>query len=173
MQQSHTTLLIVWHSRTTTSQQAAFFAAQSAQETLHSMEASSQVRVLCLPVEQVQTATLLNSAAYLFCAPENLGSLSGEMKTFFDQNYYPALDQLNGRPYGLIISAGSDGTGAARQTERICTGWRLSAVAPTLIINTDAQSPEQILAPKTLNTQQIEAAKEMGGLLAAHLALSL
>ena len=30
-----------------------------------------------------------------------------------------------GRAYATVISAGSDGTGAQRQIDRIATGWRL------------------------------------------------
>ena len=52
------------------------------------------------------------------------------MKEFFDRCYYGALDRIQGLPYACAISAGSDGAGAARQTERICTGWRLRAAAP-------------------------------------------
>src|SRR3546814_20806632 len=71
------------------------------------------------------------------------------MKEFFDRNYYPVLDRLNGRPYALMIAAGSDGSAAARQAERICTGWRLRQLAPTLIVNTPVQTTQQILTPKT------------------------
>ena len=167
------TLLIVWHSRTTASQQLAFFAAQAAQETLTQMDSTDQVRILTKAASEVNSSLLLEADAYLFCAPENLGSLSGEMKAFFDRNYYAVLDQLNGRPYGLIISAGSDGAGAQQQAERICTGWRLQAIAPSLIVNTAAQSPAEIVALKTISPEQAQPAKEIGSLLAAHLALGL
>ena len=39
---------------------------------------------------------LLASGGFLFCAPENLASLSGEMKEFFDRCYYGALDRIRG-----------------------------------------------------------------------------
>ena len=81
---------------------------------------------------------------------ENLAALSGLMKDFFDRCYYPVLGRINGRPYGLMICAGSDGTNAARQAMRIATGWRLRAVAEPLIICTHAQTPEAILAPKVI-----------------------
>ena len=167
------TLLIVWHSRTTASQQLAAAAAQSAQDVLKEMECQHQIQISCKHAEEVDASMLLTADAYLFCAPENLGSLSGEMKAFFDRNYYAAIDQINGRPYGIIISAGSDGQGAATQTERICTGWRLQLIRPALIVNVDAQTAKEILAPKTLSPVQIESAKELGALLAAHLALAL
>ncbi|HBL66990.1 MAG TPA: flavodoxin, partial [Achromobacter sp.] len=40
--------------------------------------------------------------------------------------------------------------GAARQVDRICTGWRLKPVAPALIVNLGAQSAQQILADKVV-----------------------
>lgn len=173
MQPKLATLLIVWHSRTTASQQAAFFAKEAADEIVQELDVAQQIRILCLTAPEVNSEILLQADAYLFCAPENLGSLSGEMKAFFDQNYYAALDRINGRPYGVIISAGSDGQGAVKQVERICTGWRLQRIAPAVIVLTHAQSPEDILKIKKLDKDQAQAAKELGGLLAAHLALAL
>lgn len=167
------TLLIVWHSRTTASQQLALSAAQAAKNVLEEMGCAHQVQVLCQRAEDVDASLLLAADAYLFCAPENLGSLSGEMKAFFDKNYYAVIDQINGRPYGLIISAGSDGQGAAKQAERICTGWRLELIMPAIIVNVAAQTAEEILATKTLSAKQVEPAKELGGLLAAQLALTI
>lgn len=167
------TLLIVWHSRTTASKQLALSAAQAAKDVLEEMECAHQVQVLCKPAEEVESSLLLEADAYLFCAPENLGSLSGEMKAFFDKNYYAVIDQINGRPYGLIVSAGSDGQGAVKQTERICTGWRLQLMMPAIIVNVAAQTAEEILATKRLTPEQTEPAKELGGLLAAHLALAI
>lgn len=166
-------LLIVWHSRTRASQQAAFFAAQGARHTLIQMDSQQRITVCCMPALQVQAQDLLQAQAYLFCAPENLGSLSGEMKTFFDLNYYAVLEQLNGRPYSAIISAGSAGQGAAQQIERICTGWRLNLIHPITILNSRAQTPSAIAALKQLTPEQQQQSKQIGGLLAAHIALSL
>lgn len=167
------TLLIVWHSRTCASKQLAQAAALRAQEVLEELECTEQIQILCLAADDVQSKQILEADAYLFCAPENLGTLSGEMKAFFDRNYYAVLEQINGRAYGLIISAGSDGQGAARQAERICTGWRLQAVAPTIIVNTAAQTTEEILAIKTISATQAAPAAELGALLVAQLALGL
>src|SRR3546814_12969381 len=89
------------------------------------------------------------------------------MKEFFDRNYYAVLDQLNGRPYGLMISAGTDGAAAVRQAERICTGWRLNAVAPPLIVKTGADTPEAIAAPKTIRPEDRALCATLGGTLAA------
>ncbi|WP_371734612.1 flavodoxin family protein [Allopusillimonas soli] len=110
---------------------------------------------------------LLAADAYLFCAPENLAALAGAMKEFFDRTYYAVLDMLNGRPYALMISAGSDGSGAARQAERICTGWRLSPIAPALVVNFRAQTAERIWEPKMLEPADGQACHTLGGTLAA------
>jgi multimeric flavodoxin WrbA len=71
---------------------------------------------------------------YIFATPENLASMSGLLKDSFDRTYYAALDRINGRPYGTLVCAGSDGQNAVRQIERIATGWRLKAVVPALIL---------------------------------------
>ncbi|CAJ1450139.1 unnamed protein product, partial [Effrenium voratum] len=86
-----------------------------------------------------QVDDLLSAQGFLFCAPENLATMSGEMKEFFDRTYYAALGRLNGRPYALAVAAGSDGQGAAGQMARICQGWRLKAMAEPLVLRNGAQ----------------------------------
>lgn len=164
------TLLIVWHSRTGAARQLAQAAEQGAGDALDALDARDQVKVVLRQADDAGVQDVLQADAYLFCAPENLGSLSGAMKEFFDRNYYGVLDQISGRPYALAVSAGSDGSGAVRQAERICTGWRLRPVAPACIVNTDAQTPEAILAEKHLSEAQCQPAWELGGTLAALLA---
>ncbi|WMD18046.1 NAD(P)H-dependent oxidoreductase [Achromobacter seleniivolatilans] len=159
-------LLIVWHSRTGAARQMAEAAARGAAAAATQLEQTEELRIVLRRAAAVEADALLASQAFLFCAPENLASLSGEMKEFFDRNYYAVLDQLSGRPYALAISAGSDGAGAVRQTERICTGWRLKAVAPALIVNLGAQTADQILAPKTVPAADLIRCEELGGLLA-------
>ena len=116
---------------------------------------------------------LLESDGYLFACPENLAAVSGLMKDFFDRSYYAVLGHIEGRPYASLICAGSDGTNAARQIERIATGWRLRAVAPPLIVCTHAQTPEEILAPKTIGPADLRRCEELGATLAAGLALGI
>lgn len=164
-------LLIVWHSRTGAAQQMADAAARGARAAAAQLEQATDLNVVLQRAADTQAEALLASQAYLFCAPENLGSLSGEMKEFFDRNYYAVLDRIQGLPYACAISAGSDGAGAARQVERICTGWRLSALAPPLIVNMGAQTAQQILAPKTVAGADLARCEELGGLLAATLLL--
>src|SRR5699024_10943785 len=103
------TLLIIWHSRTGAAQQMAQAAQRGAQDVINELEADHSLRIVSQRAADTHANDLLNAHAYLFCAPESLAALSGEMKEFFDRNYYPVLGQLNGRPYALLVSAGSDG----------------------------------------------------------------
>ncbi|MCX5592154.1 flavodoxin family protein [Alcaligenes endophyticus] len=160
-------LLIIWHSRTGAAQQLANAALNGARQAIVQLEAQAYLRVSMLACTHVQAEDLLQSDAYLFCAPENLGSLTGAMKECLDLHYYALLEQVNGRPYGAIISAGSDGTGALRQLQRICTGWRLQLAYPGLIMTLDAQTPEAIWAAKTISPQQSQQAYELGANLCA------
>ena len=116
---------------------------------------------------------VLAADGYIFAAPENLAALSGLMKDFFDRCYYPVLGRINGRPYGLLICAGSDGTNAARQAARIATGWRLRAVAEPLVVCTHAQTPEAILAPKVIAAKDLDKCRMLGTTLAAGLAMGV
>ena len=159
-------LLIVWHSRTGAAQQMARAAARGAAEAAAALEQPDDLRVTLMRAQEVGDDALLACHGFLFCAPENLASLSGEMKECFDRNYYAVLDRLQGLPYAAMISAGSDGAGAARQVERICTGWRLTPVAPAVIVNLGAQTAAQILAPKTVPAADLARCEELGGLLA-------
>ena len=159
-------LLIVWHSRTGTSEAMALAAAQSA-----SLQGALTVQTI--RAEAGSAEDLLQADGYIFAGPENLGGLSGEMKAFLDRTYYGALEQLNGRPYAHLIAAGSDGSGAARQLARIVTGWRLKAVTEPMILVTGAQTPEAILAPKHPTDADLAPARELGAAMAAGLAMGV
>lgn len=160
------TLLIVWHSRTGGARAMAEAAAAGAAQ-------EAGVRTRSLACLEAGPDDLIDADGYLFAAPENLAALSGAMKEFFDRSYYPALDRLQGRPYATMVCAGSDGTNAVRQIARIATGWRLKAVAEPLIVCTGAQTPEAILAPKSLTAAQLGPCAELGQALAAGLALGI
>ena len=159
-------LLIVYHSLTGGTLQMAQAAAKGATQ-----ESSISVR---LEVAQDSGPEgVLESSGYLFACPENLAAMSGLMKDFFDRTYYPVLDRIQGRPYAILICAGSDGTNAARQIERIATGWRLQAIADPLIICTHAQTPERILAPKQIGAEDLARCTELGATIAAGIDLGI
>ena len=116
---------------------------------------------------------VLAADGYLFIFPENLAAISGVMKAFFDRCYYPCLGKIEGRPYALMVCAGSDGSNAVAQAERIATGWRLKRVAESMIVCTNAQTTEAILAPKAVDAENLAAARDLGASLAAGLALGV
>lgn len=160
------TLLIVWHSHTGGTRQMAEAAAAGART-----EPTVQLR--SLHALQAQPDDVLAADGYLFATPENLAAVSGLMKDFFDRCYYPALGRIEGRPYASLVCAGSDGHNAARQIDRIATGWRLKGVAPALIVCTQAQTTEAILAPKVIGPPALARCRELGEALASGLALGV
>jgi multimeric flavodoxin WrbA len=160
------TLLIVYHSMTGGTLQMA----QAAMEGTVT-EPALGARLLHAP--DARPDDVLAADGYIFATPENLGSMSGLLKDFFDRTYYAALDRVNGRPYATLICAGSDGSGAARQIARIATGWRLKPVAEPLIVCTHAQTPEAILQPKVIAARELALCAELGAALATGLALGV
>ncbi len=159
-------LLIVYHTLTGGSLQMAQAAADAA--------AQEQGLTVALQAAVDSTAEhLLAADGYLFVCPENLAAVAGLMKDFFDRTYYAVLERIAGRPYALMVCAGSDGTNAVRQIERIATGWRLRDIAPAVIVCTHAQTPEAILAPKQIGPGDLARCAELGATLAAGLALGI
>ncbi len=118
-------------------------------------------------------ADVLEADGYVFATPENLAAMAGMMKDFFDRTYYAALERVNGRPYVMLVCAGSDGQNAARQIERIATGWRLRAIADPIIVCTNAQTPEAIFAPKIIPAEDLKRCEELGAALAAGLTMGI
>ena len=160
-------LLVVYHTMTDGTRQMAEAAVRGAGA------ASERVQVRSLRAPDAQPDDVLAADGYLFATPENLASMSGMMKDFFDRTYYAALDRINGRPYATLICAGSDGEGAARQVERIALGWRLKPVAPVTIVITHAQTPERILARKVIDAADLQRCEDVGAALAAGLEMGL
>jgi multimeric flavodoxin WrbA len=157
-------MLIVYHSRTGGTAAMARAAAEGAE---------GETEVFLKHAADTTPDDLLTADGYLFACPENLASMAGVMKDFFDRTYYPVLGQIEGRPYATMICAGSDGEGAARQIARIALGWRLKAIADPLIICTHAQTPQAILAPKVIGEADLAQCRELGATMAAGLAMGI
>lgn len=155
-------LAVVWHSRTGAARAMAIAIAEGAGSS-----------AILLPAAEAMPAILLKAAGYIFVCPENLAGVSGMMKEMFDRCYYPLLGQVEGRPYATAIAAGSDGTAAQTQIDRIVAGWRLKRVAAPLIINLDAQSPEAINAEKTVCPEDLDVCLELGMSFSEGLALGI
>jgi hypothetical protein len=115
-------------------------------------------------VEIVRRAALSATASdvlaadgFLLGTTANIGYISGALKHFFDQIYYPVLDDTRGRPYGLWVHGNLDTVGAVRAVEAITQGlgWVRAA------------RPVEVTGPPT--KADLEACTELGGTLAAGL----
>ena len=157
-----TELLIVYHSKTGGSRQMAEAAATAAE---------GEAPTVLKPAAEAGPEDLLRADGYIFCAPENLAAIAGVMKDFFDRCYYPVLGQIEAKPYAQMVCAGSDGTNAVRQIARIAQGWRLREVQEPLIVCTHAQTPEEILAEKTIAEAELAKCRDLGQALAAGLSM--
>lgn len=160
------TLLLLYHSATGGTRQMAEAAALGA-------GAECDLSVRLLRAQEAGAADVLAADGFIFATPETLGSIAGLMKDFFDRSYYAALGRIEGRPYATMICAGSDGRNASAQLARIATGWRLRLVAEPLIIRTDAQTPEAIMAPKVIAPSELDRCQDLGAGLAAGLAMGI
>ena len=159
-------LLIVFHSKTGGAYQMAQAAASGA-------ASEPEVHINLIHAAEAGPDELLQANGYIFATPENLAMMAGMMKDFFDRTYYPVLDRIVGRPYATLICAGSDGENAARQIQRIVTGWRLKPIAEPVIVCTYAQTPAEILAPKKIGVYDLQRCEEVGATLAAGLTLGI
>lgn len=116
---------------------------------------------------------LRSADGFIFAAPENLAAIAGVMKDFFDRCYYPVLGEIEGRPYAQMVCAGSDGENAVKQMARIAQGWRLKLAQAPIIICTHAQTPEEILAEKTIGEADLNKCRELGAAMGAGLKMGV
>ena len=73
------------------------------------------------------TEDILKADGLLIGTTENLASMAGATKDFFDRNYYNVIEKKEGMPVAVWIRAGHDGTGTTLQMKSIIKGlkWRL------------------------------------------------
>jgi len=156
------TLAVVWHSRT-----------GGAEAMARTIAAAAGEGARMIAAQRATPEDLLAAEGYVFVCPENLGSMSGVMKDMFDRLYYPLLGVIEGRPYATAVAAGSGGQGTQAQIDRIVTGWRLRRVAEPLIVDFAAQTPEAILAPKSLLSKAVEDCQDLGAAFGEGLRLGI
>jgi multimeric flavodoxin WrbA len=147
-----TTLLIVHHTPSPNCQ--AMFEAVVSGATAPEIEG---VRVVRRAALSATASDVLAADGYLLGTPANLGYMSGALKHFFDQMYYPCLDATLGRPFGFYVHGGNDATGALRGIESITTGlgWRRAA--------------EPVIVTGEPSKADIEACWELGATITAGL----
>ena len=115
------------------------------------------VDVVVRPALAATATDVLDADGYLLGTPANLGYMSGALKHFFDQIYYPCLEATAGRPYGLYVHGNNDTTGAVRSVEIVTTGLRWKR----------AQAPVEVIGAP--GAADLDACRELGAALAAGL----
>lgn len=141
----------------------------TASPTLHSLfeavmagatdPALAEVEVVTRAALAATAVDVMGADGYLLGTPANIGYMSGALKHFFDQIYYPCLEETVRRPYALYVHGNSDTTGAVRGVEAIATGlqWRR------------AQEPLSVIGTPT--PEDLDACRELGASVAAGLLL--
>jgi hypothetical protein len=114
--------LLVVHHTTSPALEAMFDAVMSGagNELIEGVEVVARAALSAGPVD------VLDADGYVLGTPANLGFISGALKHFFDQVYYPCRDETKGRPFGLYVHGNNDTAGAERAVDTITTGlgWR-------------------------------------------------
>lgn len=82
----------------------------------------SGVDVAVIPALAATVPHVLAADGFVLGTPANIGYMSGALKHFFDQVYYPCLQAKTGAPYGLYVHGASDTTGAVRAVAVIAGG---------------------------------------------------
>ena len=115
------------------------------------------VEAVVRPALAATVPDMLDADGYLFGTTANLGYMSGALKHFFDTVYYPSMDHVAGRPYGLWVHGNNDTVGAAASVQKVVTGLSLAKAADVL----------EITGPIDAGVR--ERAYELGGTIAATL----
>jgi multimeric flavodoxin WrbA len=117
----------------------------------------SEVSVVVIPALAATVPDVLNADGFLLGTPANIGYMSGALKHFFDQVYYPCLQARPGAPYGLYVHGDNDTTGAVRAVTSIAgaLGW------------TEVAKPVAVTGP--VGKDVTGACYELGATVAANL----
>lgn len=119
------------------------------------------VEVVVRPALAATVPDALDADGYLLGTPANIGYISGALKHWLDQIYYPAMDATARRPCAAWVHGNNDTTGAVRALTAITGGMGWRAVRDTL---------EVVGEPSPAD---LEACWELGAAVAAALAQGL
>jgi multimeric flavodoxin WrbA len=113
------------------------------------------------PPRAAPAAPAPEADAYILGTPANLGYISGALKHFFDQVYYPCMGETARRPYGLYVHGNNDTTGAVAAVETITTGLEWQR----------ARDPVTVVGE--VRQEDLDACWELGASVAAGLTMDL
>jgi NAD(P)H-dependent FMN reductase len=101
---------------------------------------------------------VLEADGIILGTPANIGYMTGAMKHFLDQVYYPCLEVTHALPYGIYVHGNNDTSGALRALHKIAGAMQWKQVA------TDVS----VMGPP--DKKALEACTELGALLALEVA---
>jgi multimeric flavodoxin WrbA len=99
-------------------------------------------------------ADVLAADGVILGTPANIGYMSGALKHFLDQVYYPCLEVTVGLPYGVYVHGNDDTSGALRAIHKIASGMQWRQVAADVSVEG---------AP---SREDLASCEELGALLA-------
>ena len=154
-------LLIVWHSQFGGTAQMAAAARDGALGV-------PDVTVTHVEARHADAAMFRRCDGLVLATSENFGSLSGAIKDFLERVYYPCEHTMAGKPYTVIVCAGTDGQGAMLQTDRIIRGLAMRKVLPG-IIHRSGITAQAVTIPAAALAQ----CRELGATLASGIAAGI
>src|SRR5699024_4691645 len=77
------------------------------------------VEVVVRPALTASAVDVLNADGYVLGTPANIGYMSGALKHFFDQIYYPCLKATRSRPHAVYVHGNEGLEGAVRGIDAI------------------------------------------------------
>jgi multimeric flavodoxin WrbA len=109
-------------------------------------EGLDDVDVCVRPALGTTVSDVLAADGFLLGTPANIGYMSGALKVFFDNVYYPTLTAKTGAPYGLWVQGNNDTAGAIRAVESIAKGmgWQRVHEPVTVIGAPDRAATEAV-----------------------------
>lgn len=110
----------------------------------------TELEVVSRPALSASAVDVLEADGLILGTPVNIGYMSGALKHFFDQIYYPCLADTGGLPIGVYLHGNSDAAGAVRGIEKItgALNWR-PAAPPVIITDKFGKSAAEELAEAT------------------------
>lgn len=153
------TVLVVHHTVSPAMAQALESVTQGGRDA--AADAELAVRVTEMPALVAGPRDVLLTDAIVLGTPANIGYMSGALKHFFDQIYYPTLTSKPGLPVAFYIHGNDDCAGALAAIRRIVKGLSWREVAQPVVVTGAVDAADRV----SLSELGASAAGAAAGLL--------